>query len=136
MAVHDSMRGLAASISIEDQACRTHAAYVESMRREIADARSLMVRDARLVGHAAWHRQAAQALTDAGGRMEQAGEQTRAARAALGDARGAMRAVELEMETRKAEAELGAERAAQHALDDATRKPEPDDRPGHDGAPA
>jgi hypothetical protein len=126
MAVQDRMRGLAASISMEDQACRTFAVHTETMKREIAEARSLMARDARLAGHAAWHPPAAQALTEAGARVVQAGEQTSAARVALGDARGAMRAVELELESRKAEADLGAERIAQHALDDATRRRELD----------
>ena len=123
MAVHDGMRGLAASIRIEDEACRTHAAFAETMQREIADARSLMARDARLAAQAAWHQPAAQALLQAGAQVVQAGEQTSAARATLGDARGAMRAVELELDRRKAKVELEAERAAQHVLDDATRRP-------------
>jgi hypothetical protein len=52
-----------------------------------------------------------------------AGEAAQAARVALGEARGAMRAVELAMERRQVEADLAGQRSAQHALDDAARRP-------------
>jgi hypothetical protein len=123
LAVHDGIRGLAASIRAEAAAYRQHAACTAAMAREIAEARSLAACDAALTRFAMWHPQAARALADADTQVKRAGELTRTAQALLGDARGDMRAVELALARRQAETDLATQRSAQHALDDAARRP-------------
>jgi len=122
LAVQDRMRALAAAIRTEEQACRAQAACAQTIVQETAEARHLAERDAALAGFVPWRARAAQALRDAEAQAIHAGEATQTARAMLGDARGAMRAMELALDRRKAATELATQRATQHALDDATRR--------------
>jgi hypothetical protein len=71
---------------------------------------------------------AAQSLRDATAQATAAGEATRLAQVALGEARGATRAVELAVERRQVDIDLASQRSAQHALDDAARRPGGADR--------
>jgi hypothetical protein len=122
MAVQDRIRDLAAAIRAEEQACLAQAARTAAMARETAEARRLAEHDAALAGFVPWRARATQALLDAAAQVTHAGEATHTARALLGEARGAMRAVELALERRKADADLAEQRSAQHAFDDATRR--------------
>jgi hypothetical protein len=122
MAVQDRIRDLAAAIRAEEQACRTQAACTEAMARETAEARRLADHDAALAGFMPWRARATRALLDAETQVTNAGAATHTARAQLGEARGAMRAVELAVDRRKADADLAEQRSAQHAFDDATRR--------------
>jgi len=122
LAVQDGMRALAEAIRIEEQACQAQAACAQAIVQETAEARHLADRDATLAGFAPWRARAAQALRDAEAHVAEAGEATQTARAMLGDARGAMRAMELALERRQAATELAVQRSAQHALDDAARR--------------
>jgi hypothetical protein len=123
MTVRDRMRELAAAIRTEDLARRVQADCAESIARETAAARSVAERDGALAGFAPWQRRADQALRTAAAEAIRMTEATQAARAALGEARGAMRAVEEAVARRAAASALAAQRSAQHALDDATRRP-------------
>src|SRR5277367_2378069 len=102
--VQEQMRALAAALRAEEQACQTRDAGAEAMLREVAEARTMAARDAALPAFVPWRARAAQALRDAEALAAVAGEATRAARAVLGRARGALRGVELAMERRQAEA--------------------------------
>ena len=126
--VRQQMRALAEAMRAEDQAELTRDACANTMVREAAEARSLAEGDAALAGFEPWRARARQALRDAEGRMVTAAEATQAAREVLGQARGAMRAVELAIERRQVETDLAAQRSAQHALDDAARRPGAADR--------
>ena len=123
LAVQDRIRALAAAMRTEDQACRAQAACAQALVRETAEARTMAQRDAALAGFVPWRARATQALRDAEAQVTHAGEATRTAQAMLGAARGAMRAMELALERRKAAGELATQRSTQHALDDATRRP-------------
>ena len=125
LAVQDRMRALAAAIRTEDQACRAQAACAQTIVRETAATRSMAEHDAALARFLPWRRRATQALRDAEAQVAHAGEATRTAQAMLGQARGAMRAMELALDRRKLATDQATERSAQHALDDATRKVEP-----------
>jgi hypothetical protein len=122
LAVQDRMRALAAAIQAEDRACRAQTACAETIVQETATARSMAERDAALAGFVPWRARATQALRDAEAQVTHAGEATRTAQATLGEARGAMRAMELVLDRRKAAADLATQRLTQHALDDATRR--------------
>ncbi len=128
MAVQDRIRDLAAAIRTEDQAVLTQAARAEAITLETVEARRMALSDAGLAGFLPWHARASHALRDADAHVIHAGEATGEARSQLGEARGAMRAVELAMDRRKAEADLATQRAEQHAFDDATRRPGGADR--------
>jgi len=121
--VQDRIRALATAIRAEESPHLARTACAEAIARETAAARSLAERDATLAGFAAWRARAVQALRAAEAQANQTANETQAARAALGDARGAMRAVELALERRKLATEQATQRSAQHALDDATRRP-------------
>lgn len=123
LAVQDRIRDLAVAIRTEEQAILTQVARAEAITRETVEAQCMARSDAALAGFLPWRARATQALREAAAQMVQAGEATRDARSQLGEARGAMRAVELAMDRRKADADLAAQRAAQHAFDDATRRP-------------
>ena len=123
LAVQDQMRALAAAIRAEEAALQEQAARTETITRETATIRSIAERDATLAGFVAWRTRAVQALRAAEAQAAQASEETRMAYAALGDARGAVRAVELGLDQRKAATELAAQQSEQHSLDDATRRP-------------
>jgi hypothetical protein len=123
LAVQDRIRDLAAAIRTEEQSVLTQAARAEAITRETMEAQRLALSDAGLAGFLPWHARATQALRDAGAEVIRAGEATGEARSQLGEARGAMRAVELAMDRRKADADLAAQRAEQHTFDDATRRP-------------
>ncbi len=116
------MRVLAAAMRSEEQACRIRDTWSATVLRETAEARTMALRDAALAGFVPWSARATQTLRDAEAQAVAAGEATQAARVALGEARGAMRAVELAMERRQAETDLASQRSAQHELDDATRR--------------
>lgn len=120
--VREQMRALAAALRTEEQACLARDAWADAILREAAEARSLAARDATLAGFVPWRARAALALRDAEALAAAAGEATQAARVALGEARGALRGVELAVERRQAEADLASQRSAQHALDDAARR--------------
>jgi hypothetical protein len=122
--VRQQMRALAAAIQAEEQAHRTRDVCASTIVREAAEAQTLAQRDAALAGFEPWRAHARRALRDAEIRMAAAAEATQAAREVLGQARGAMRAVELAIERRQVEAELVAQRSTQHALDDAARRPD------------
>ena len=128
LAVQERIRDLATAIRTEQQSALTQAACAEAITRETAEAQRLAQRDAALAGFAPWRARATQALRDAEAQVTQAGKATQAARSELGAARGAMRAVELALERRKAGTDLAAQRSAQHAFDDATRRPGGADR--------
>jgi hypothetical protein len=123
LAVQDRMRELAVAMRTEEEAGRTRAACAQTLAQETAKARSLAAGDAVLAGFVPWRARATQAVRDADAQLTFAGEANRTAQAMLGEARGAVRALELAIERRDAAAELGAQRLAQHALDDATRRP-------------
>jgi len=122
LALQDRMRALAAAIRTEDQACRAQAACAQTIAQETAHARSLAERDAALAGFLPWRTRATQALRDAEAQVTHAGEATQTAQAALGEARGEMRAIELALDRRNAATDLATQRSTQHALDDATRR--------------
>ena len=121
--VRQQMRALAAAMRAEEQACGTRDTWAATIVREAAEARTLAEHDAALAGFVPWRTRATQTLRDAEAQAVAAGEATQAARVALGEARGAMRAVELAMERRQVEADLAGQRSAQHALEDAARRP-------------
>jgi hypothetical protein len=122
LAVQDRIRDLAAAIRTEEQSVLTQAARAEAITRETMEAQRMAQIDAGLPGFVPWHTRATQALRDAEAQVIRASEATDKARSQLGEARGAMRAVELAMERRKADADLAVQRAEQHAFDDATRR--------------
>jgi hypothetical protein len=122
LAVQDRMRALAAAMRTEEQACQALGACAQTIVQETAEARSMAEFDAALAGFVPWRARAAQALRDAEAQAAHAGEATRTAQAMLGEARGAMRAMELALERRKAATDLATQRSTQHALDDATRR--------------
>ena len=121
--IRQQMSALAAAMRAEEQACRIRDTWAATIVREAAEARTLAERDAALAGFVPWRARATQTLRDAEAQVVAAGEATGAARVALGAARGAMRAVELAMERRQVEADLAGQRLAQHALEDAARRP-------------
>jgi hypothetical protein len=123
LAVQDRMRELALAMRTEEEAGRTQAASAQTLAQETAKARSLAEGDAALAGFVPWRARATQAVLDADAQLTAAGEASRTAQAMLGEARGAVRAMELAIERRNEAAELGVQRSAQHALDDATRRP-------------
>jgi hypothetical protein len=123
LAVQNRIRDLAAAVRDEEQACQAQNACGDRIARETAAARSLGERDAALAGFTHWRVRAMQELRAAEARATEAGGRTRGARALLAEARAAMRAVEFALERRKRETDLLAQRAAQHVLDDATRRP-------------
>jgi hypothetical protein len=123
LAVREQMRNLAGAIRAEEQAHEAQLACAETITRETAEARSMAERNAAWAGFMLWRARATRALRDAEAQALHAHEATHAARSLLGDARGAMRAVELALDRRTVAAELTAQQVTQHALDDATRRP-------------
>ena len=123
LAVQDRIRDLAAAIRTEEQSILTQAARADAITRETVQAQCMAQSHAGLAGFLPWHARASQALQDAEAQVVLAGAATGEARSHLGAARGAMRAVELAMDRRKADADLAAQRAEQLAFDDATRRP-------------
>lgn len=126
--VRQQMRALGAAMRAEEQACRIRDTWAATIVREATEARTLAARDAALAGFVPWRARATQTLRDAEAQAVAAGEATRAARVALGEARGAMRGVELALERRDVVADLADQRTAQHALEDAARRPGGADR--------
>jgi len=126
--VRQQMRALAAAMRAEEQACGTRDTWAATIVREAAEARTLAEHDAALAGFVPWRARATQTLRDAEAQAVATGEATRAARVALGEARGATRAVELAIERRQVDADLADQRSAQHALEDAARPPRGADR--------
>ena len=121
--VRQRTSALAAAMRVEEEACRVRDACAAAIVQEAHEVRVIAERDAALAGFLPWRERARQVLRDAEAQAVQAGAATRAAQAALGEARGVARAVELAVERRRAAAELATQRAAQHALDDAARRP-------------
>jgi len=121
--VRQQTSALAEAMRAEEQACQARDAWAATIVREAAEARAMAERDATLEGYVPWRARAAKSLQDATAQAVAAGEATRLARVALGDARGATRAVELAMERRQVDLDLASQRLAQHALDDAARRP-------------
>jgi len=128
LAVQDRMRDLAVALRAEDDAVRARAASAQTLAQETAEARSMANRDAALAGFGPWHVRATQALRDAEAQATAADQATRTAQAALGEARGAVRAIENAVERRNAATDMALQRSTQHALDDATRRPGGADR--------
>ena len=122
LAVQDRMRELALAMRTEEAAGRTQAAAAQTLAQETAKARSMAESDAALAGFVPWRARATQAVRDADAQLRFAGEANRTAQTMLGEARGAVRAMELAIERRNAATELGVQRSTQHALDDATRR--------------
>jgi hypothetical protein len=122
LGVREQMRDLAAAIRGEEQADLAHRACVETVARETAEARSMAERGTPLAGFVLWHARAVLTQRDAETQVARARETTNAARALLGDARSAMRAVELAIDRRQAAADLTAQRSTQHVMDDTTRR--------------
>jgi hypothetical protein len=121
LAVQDQIRALAAALRAEDVAHQARAVWADTIVRETTAARSLAGRDPALDGFIEWRARAVEALRGAEAQVAIAAAQAQTERSALGDARGAMRAVELALERRKVTADEAAQRAAQHALDDTSR---------------
>jgi hypothetical protein len=128
LAVQDRMRELAVALRTEDEAVRARAACAQTLAQETTEARSLANRDAALAGFVPWRARAVQGLRDADAQVTSADEATRVAQSLLGEARGAVRAMEIEMERRNAATDQAMQRSTQHALDDATRRPGDTDR--------
>jgi hypothetical protein len=121
--VQQQIRALAAAMRTEEQACRTRDTWAATLVREAAEARTMAERDATLAGYVPWRARAVHSSREAAAQATAAGEATQAARVALGEARGAIRAVELAIERRQVDIDLANQRLAQHALDDAARRP-------------
>jgi hypothetical protein len=126
--VRQQMSALAVAMRAEEQACRTRDGWAATIVQEATEARAMAERDATLEGYVPWRARAAQSLRDATAQATAAGEATRVAQVALGEARGATRAVELAVERRQVDIDLASQRSAQHALDDAARRPGGADR--------
>ena len=122
LAVQDRIRDLASAIRTEEQSVLTQAARAEAITREALQAQCMAQSNAALAAFQPWRARAAEALRDAEAQVAHTGEATRDARSQLGEARGAMRAVELAIDRRKADADLAIQRADQHAFDDAVRR--------------
>lgn len=128
LAVQDRMRELALAMRTEEAAGRTRAATVQTLAQETAKARSMAQSDGALAGFVPWRARATQAVRDAEAQLAFAGQASRTAQTMLGEARGAVRAMELAIERRDAGTALEVQRSTQHALDDATRRPGGADR--------
>lgn len=122
LAVEEAMRNVAASLQEASQARRALAALTEAIARERAIARDLMPADPRLAAFGPWQARTRQDIAHAAARLDHADRAIAAAQAALGEARGAARAMEAALERRRAEENAAAWRRAQHELEDVARR--------------
>ena len=141
VAVDEARRGLAECLRIESEAAAAVAAIEAAIERETEVATSLAAGDAEVEAFAAWLRRIRPKQRAAHAAEDEAEAATVRARALLGAARAAVRAVEEMLEKHAAAAQAEAERKAQArdrrggAIVPATRRREPADSEAQDSPP-